>query len=257
MKEEIKKNFIELNKKFNEIKNKEYIKGIYNNLSAIGRTFEQELGLERNKESVPDYENIEIKTKRPYTKSYINLFCAVPTGEEENELKRIKDTYGYPCKKDKKYKVIYAEIYGDKINSAGMKYKYKLEVNKENQKLYLCVYNKYNELIEKKSYWTFEYLEQRLMTKLKYLAVINAWPKEIEGWNYFKYYKINYYVLKKFERFLDLIENGKIKLTLKVGIYLDPENYGKMYDHGCAFGISEENLKELFYEYDIITDELR
>ena len=40
------------------------------------------------------------------------------------------------------------------------------------------------------------------MTKL---AIINAWKKEIDGWNYFKYYKIDFYKLKKYK------ENDKCK----------------------------------------------
>ena len=39
----------ELQEKFNEISKKGYIKGIYNSLSSIGRTFENELNLPMNK----------------------------------------------------------------------------------------------------------------------------------------------------------------------------------------------------------------
>lgn len=55
------KEFIKLNKEFIKIRDKGYIKGIYNSTSAIGRTFENELGLEMNKECVPDHNGIEIK----------------------------------------------------------------------------------------------------------------------------------------------------------------------------------------------------
>lgn len=247
----MQKEFQKLATEFERITAKGYIKGIYNNLSSIGRTFEQELGLERNKESVPDYNGIEIKTRGVYSKSNITLFNAVPNGKEQNELKRIKDKYGYPCKKDKKYKVLYVDIYANKLTYGGYKYQYKLDVNKKDKKIYIQIYNALNELIDNEAYWDFEYLEQRLKTKLSHLAIINAWQKKIDGWNYFKYYKINYYTLKSFSKFIKMIENGKIRLTLKIGIYLDKENYGKMYDHGCGFGIHEEDIKDLFYIYDI------
>lgn len=66
------KNVIKLRKEFERIKSKGYKKGIYNNYSAIGRTFENELNLPENWFSIPDYYGIEIKTRRTYSKSFIN-----------------------------------------------------------------------------------------------------------------------------------------------------------------------------------------
>ena len=83
----------ELQQEFERISQKGYIKGIYNSLSSIGRTFENELNLPRNKECVPDYKGIEIKTRRTYSKSAITLFTAVPNGKGKYEIERIKDAY--------------------------------------------------------------------------------------------------------------------------------------------------------------------
>ena len=106
MNETIEKTMQELQEKFNEISKKGYIKGTYNSLSSIGRTFENELNLPMNKECVPDYYGIEIKTRRTYSKSAITLFTAVPDGEEHKEIERLKNTYGYPYKRDKNYKAL-------------------------------------------------------------------------------------------------------------------------------------------------------
>ena len=245
--EEITKKIKKLKKEFKKIAEKGYIKGIYNNSASIGRTFESELNLEMNKNSVPDYEGIELKTRRTYSKSMITLFNAVPDGNKPLELSRLRDKYGWPYKRDKKYKALYAEVYGNIIKSAGTKYKYKLEVNRQDEKIYLCIYNKEERLIEKEVYWSFNYLKEKLFNKLKILAIIEAWPNKIDGWNYFKYYRINFYKLKKFDDFINLIENGKIKLSIRIDIYVDKENYGKMYDHGCGFSISKKDINLLFY----------
>lgn len=242
--------FLKLQKEFNRISKKGYIRGIYNTSSAIGRTFENELGLEMNKKSVPDYQNIEIKTKRGYTKSTLTLFNAVPDNQE-SELKRLKDTYGYPYKKDKNYKVLFVEVFSNKLTFGGAKYQYKLDVDKNRQKVFLCIYNKKAILLERKVFWSFTYLKEKLLNKTKYLAIIKAWTKEINGWNYFKYYKINFYIIKSFDKFIEMLENGKIKLIIKINIYLDKEHYGQMYDHGCGFDISEEYISMLFYNYMI------
>lgn len=54
------------------------------------------------------------------------------------------------------------------------------------------------------------------------------------------------YKLNDFDKFIDLIENGTIKMTIKVDIYVNEKYYGKTYDHGCGFAIEEKNLCKLF-----------
>lgn len=247
MDETIKK----LQKELEIISKKGYIKGIYNNSASVGRTLEHELNLQRNTLEIPDYEGIEIKTRRTYSKSYITLFTAVPDGIEQREMERLKNTFGYPYKNDKKYKALYADVYGNRKNYAGVKYQYKLDVDREKQKIFLCVYDRYDNLIERKIYWSFIYLESKLMLKLQTLALVNVWPKQINGWNYFNYYKNDFYILKDFDTFIDLIEIGIIKITLKIDIYKDEIKYGKTYDHGCGFCIQESNIMKLYTKYHI------
>lgn len=246
--------FKKLQNEFNRIKKKEYIKGIYNSASSIGRTFEYELGLDRNKESMPDYNGIELKVHRPYSKSAITLFTAVPDGADGLEVNRLRDTYGYPSRRDKNCKVLYAEVYGNKANFGGAKYQYRMNVSQEDRKVYLCIYNKFGKLIEKRIYWSFDYLEKKLFAKLKYLAIVCAFSKEIGRWNYFKYYKIEFFALKDFDTFLKLIGDGTIKFMLKIGVYWDTDNYGKIYDHGCSFAIPMDDIRKLFNRYIIDVD---
>jgi len=243
-----------LQKEFERISKKGYIKGIYNSLSSIGRTFENELNLPMNKEPVPDYNGIEIKTRRTYSKSPVTLFSAVPDGEAPLEVERLKNTYGYPCKRDRRYKVLYFDAYGDRLSFGGVKYQYKLDIDRKKERVYLCVCNRQGKLLERKVYWSFKYLESKITTKLNYLAIVNVRPNKKDGWNYFKYYKIEYYTLKNFDTFLQLLENGTIKLNFKVDIYLDKANYGKTYDHGCSFRIHEEDITKLFNKIDITMD---
>lgn len=240
------KNIKKLQYEFERIRRKGYIKGICNNYSAIGRTFENELNLPENPFSTPDYYGIEIKTRREHSKSHITLFNAVPDGENLFEIERIKETYGYPYKKDRNYKVLYVEAYGNKLNFAGIKYQYKIAVDRRQKKVYLCIFDKYTNLIEKKVFWSFDYLNEKLTRKLKFLAIVNAWTNKINDWNYFKYYKMDIYILKDFDTFINLIEDGTIKIVLKIDIYTNEKNYGKTFDHGCGFTIAKPNITKLF-----------
>ena len=243
---EIIESMICLKQKFTEISKKGYIKEICNGYSSIGRTFENEINLAENEFGLPDYNGIEIKTRRAYSKSAITLFNATPDGDDLFEIERLKNTYGYPCKKDKRFKVLYLEVFGNKKNYAGVKYQYKIDVDRNKNKIYLCIYNRNDKLLERKVSWSFDYLRERLLLKINYLAVVNAWNKKIDDQDYFKYYKLSFYKLINFDNFIDLIENGKIKIIIKVDIHTGKSNYGKTYDHGCGFSIKEDDLTKLF-----------
>ena len=246
----MKEKFLELQKEFYKIRGKGYIRGIYNSSSSIGRTFENELNLSMNKESVPDFKGIEIKTRRPYSKCLMSLFNAVPDSGKIEELKRLRNRYGYPYHRDRRYKCVYIDAFSDRYTSFSKNYKSKINIDNKNRRIYLDIFNQKEELLEHKVYWSFDSLKEKLENKFTYLAIIHAWPNKIDGWNYFKYFSIKFYMLKNFKRFLNLINNGKIRLQIKVDIYLDKDNYGRMYDHGCSFSIAEEDITKLFYEYN-------
>lgn len=116
--------------------------------------------------------------------------------------------------------------------------------------IYVSIINILN-LLQRKIYWSFDYIRERVLLKLNYLAIVNAWTNQINGWNYFKYYKIDFFKLKSFDDFLNLLENGKIKIVIKVGIYLDEKRYGKTNDHGCGFAIKSEDLLCLYDKINI------
>ena len=248
--------FVKLNKEFERIKQKGYIKGIYNSPSSIGRTFEQELGIIGNNKSLPDYYGIELKTRKSNAKSLINLFNAFPDGREKNELLRLRDTYGYPYKKDRKYKCLYIEAYANKVNKCGIKYYFKLDIDTKNERIYLSIYNNNKELIEKKIFWSFSYLKRKLKNKLSFLTLIHSNNKIINGWGYHEYYDIKFYVLKNFRKFLKLLEDGKIKMYLEINVRQDKVHYGQVHYNGCSFQINESNIEELFYKYDLDTGKL-
>ena len=147
----INKKYSNLINNFNLISQKKWIKSIVNNTSGVGLTFESLLGKLPDSMFFPDYYGIEIKTRRAYSKSAITLFNATPDGEDLFEIERLKNNYGYPCKSDRNYKVIYIEAFGDKLNFAGVKYQYRIDVDRKDNKIYLCIYNKYSKLALEKN----------------------------------------------------------------------------------------------------------
>ena len=179
----------------------------------------------------------------------INLFNAGPLGATEYEVKRIRDTYGYPDKFDKSLKRFGATIGADKPVKVGLFYRFQLRIDKEKDKLILCVYDWNDVCIDESTYWHLSILKEKLVRKLNVLALIKAWPNRIGGIEYFKYYKMNIYLLRDFDYFLKALEESKIKVSFKIGNHYEKEKYGFVHGHGVGFAIAEEDLDSIFEYY--------
>ena len=250
----IKKEMHHLLAQFIEIRNLGYIKSTAKGTAVVGITFENYLGKKADSYSIPDYHGIEIKTKRAYSKSYITLFGMSPNGITTNEANRLLENYGYTKKNSKNKKCLYSEVICNALNSAGIKYYFKLRLDYSQKSLFLQVYNQQKQLIEESIYWNFSDIQIRLYNKLTYLAYILAWPKIINGEEYFKYYSIKFYVLKDFSIFLDLLEKGHIKIIIALTNTSNSKFNNRLSSHKISFAINPEYLSTLFYLYNIKND---
>lgn len=239
---------LKLQKEFERVKSIGYVKSVNNSYSGIGLTFEKLIGVSNNNFEIPDFNGIEIKTKRKYSKSFITLFNSIPDGSNLFEIKRLQENYGYPDKILKQCKVLNGDVVANKKLNIGLKYKFELKVDRQSQKVFLNVYNN-NELIDNNSYWSFQILEEKLNRKLKILALISAWPTTKNNDIYYKYTNMEIYTLKSFSNFIDLIENGTIKVVFKIGVFRSGNRIGQIHDHGSGFAIREEDLLKLYELY--------
>ena len=235
-----------LKSKFTEIKKIGWIECDRLNSGNIGIMFEKLIGVATNEFEIPDFGSIEIKTKGKSQFKYISLLNCVPTGPHYHEIERIKDRFGYPDAKLRRFKVFHGDVFGNKLTRIGNEYSFKLNVYKKNNKITLGIYDTRDNKIEEIVYWDFDILQEKLNRKLSYLALINVDKKIVDGKLLLKYSKISFYKLKGFNTFIDLIENGFIKVTFKIGIYRDEKRLGKIHDRGTAFSIEEKNINKLF-----------
>ncbi len=140
---------------FKKIKNMNYILGKHKGCANAGLTFENLLGLNNHSLEIPDFNGIEIKTKKIFSNRCIKLFTSVPDGEELFEIKRLVNRFGYPDKIDRHFNVMCGEIFCNKLNRIGAKYLYKLDIDYKNEKIFLEIYNKKSKLIDKNISWSF------------------------------------------------------------------------------------------------------
>lgn len=233
--------------KFNNIRALGYVKAINNNNSGIGLTFEELLGKKADNFSLPDFQNVlEIKTKLAFSKKPIHLFKLTPEGTNFIETKSILEKYGYYQASNKNYKVFNGTISAKNIYKIGFYYYFSLSVNYKEEKVVLLVYDCNKKLIDNNVYWSFNKIENALIRKLKYLAIVYVWSTKKNGFNYYKYYRYDIYKYSNFYTFLNLLENGIINITFSIDIYKSNKRYGQIHDHGTSFNIDKNNIEKLF-----------
>lgn len=239
-------NIIKLDHEFKRIKELGWVKSITKGSAGVGMTFEYLLGKEFDNKCLPDYDGIELKARRCYTKSLINLFNANPNSKE-NVSKYLVNNYGYPDYMYKSCNVLFAEVDTLEKRKAGINYKFILKVFKKGKRVSLWIYDKDDNIMDCTTvYWTFEYLKNKLESKLKLLAVTVASRKFINDIEYFHYLMIRYYQLKNFNFFINLIEKGIISICIKISVYRNGDKVGSIDDKGISFRIKYEDLDKLF-----------
>lgn len=237
--------FIVLIKKFNEIKNMSWVQTYRSGPTGVGATFEQLLGKAKENFSIPDFRDVEIKTKRYNTNRPYSLFSSEPDGTYMFETDRLRKTYGYPSKQNKRFLVLNNTISVKSLTKIG-DFRFKLKIDRMKQKIILVILNISNEVIDTQTFWEFNTLRTVLERKLKYLAIIKAYSKFIKETEYFKYDSIRIYKNVSFNKFIDLLEQGKIVINFKIGVFTDEHRFGQTHNHGTSFHIYESDLKNLY-----------
>ena len=224
---------------FIRISKKGWIKSISKSIGSVGLTFEKELGKSPDSMYFPDYYGIEIKCTTYYSKYPLFLFTLAFDGPTFPEINRIVEKYGYYDKDYKDKKVLFEKLSCINYNIVNDKFKFKLEIDEKEERLYLCVYNLYDELLEKKSFVYLDSIKNHLLLKLNKLAIIHAFKKKIKNEDYFRYYKLDIYNIKTFETFIKLLKEGIIDITLIARISKSGIDRGRYRNKNLVFHIKK------------------
>ena len=238
--------------KFREIHALGWIKSVNEISSGVGMTFEKLLGKEEDDFSFPDFEGIEIKTQRISSDYPITLFGLAPWGKDFPEIERLRKQYGYYDYSDDDNKKLNVEFYCSKKVLIHNRYFFNLDINYEDQKIYLIIRDIDNNVIDNYAYWSFDDIKEKLNGKLHYLGFIHAFSKKELGNEYFKYFKLECYEIKNLDTFLALVE----KNIICVSITTSPVKYGPSMGKNkasCYFRIGKFDLDKLF-DLDCIID---
>lgn len=249
MNEETKK----LIEEFKIISNKGWIISVNKGLGSIGLTFEQELNKLPDSMYFPDFYGTEIKCTSRFSRYPISLFTIAFDGPTFPEINRILDKYGYSDKKYPDKKVLFERLYFRKPTIVDNKWKFKLELDKLEEKIYLCVYTLNDNLIERQSFVYLKSIYNHLMLKLSKLAIINASSRLFDNEKKFRYYKISIFKIISFERFLELLNMDDIDVSLIARVQKSGHNEGIYKNKNLVFKLKKDKITELFnliYSYD-------
>ena len=233
-------------KRFREIKKMGWVASKNNDLSGIGSTLENLFGIEQNSLEIPDLINFELKSHDLNSKFSITLFSATPDGDYLFEVERLKNTYGYPDKDMKEFKILNFETSANQLNNLGSNFKQTIRINRQKEVVKLHILTNNLELIDNEVSWSFKMLKEKFERKLRYLVLIDAQKKYENKTIYFKYENINFYESYSFDKFIELLEQGIIKIIFKIGVYKKGEKRGKIHNRGVVFTIPRRSVELLF-----------
>lgn len=212
--------------------------------TGIGKTLEDLLDKEEDNHDLPDFHDIEIKTHETASTSMLTLFTKAPTYPRGANT-HLRNNYG--TEDDHGNKILHATVSGNKItNSQKYDYNFKIRVEREEEKIVLEVYDKEGVLVDDRVYWSFIALEKQINKKLKYLTIIsgdsrlsaNGIDKE------YRYTEIDVVSDLRVDRLVEGIENGDLKIDIRIGAYQTGKKMGKTHDHGTAFRINTIKLMD-------------
>lgn len=229
---------------FEKINEKGYVKGVNNNLlNSCGLTFESLLDIKPNSNKEPDYKDIEIKTSTRFSNYPITLFTSTFNGLRDNESQYILENYGIFDKEFTKYKVFNISLKYNKL----VKYdNYYLKLIKKNDGIIVEVYTLDYKLIDEIAYIDYKSIQERLELKLKKMVLILASKKILNNQLYFRYYRINCYILKNFEDFKTAIKLNDIKVSISLRFDRSNELLGKNRNKGLIFSIKKDRIFSIF-----------
>lgn len=231
---------------FLRIKNRGFIKSNRKGNTGIGKTFEDCCGITENNSQLPDFKNIELKSQREYTGSYLTLFTKSPSSPRSaNTMLRMN--FGSFDKMNSDVKILHTSIYANSFNNHISGYGYKLQVDRQEEKIYILVKSlRENIIVSNEIYWTFGDLKRKVDTKLSLVAYISAETKKINNHEEFWFNKAILLSGLNFEKFINLLEEGKVMVDIRAGSYKQGDKKGKTHDHGTAFRIAKKDLKYFF-----------
>jgi hypothetical protein len=213
---------------------------------CLGNAFEDLVGKKEDNKAEADFMGIELKSHRIITSSLMSLFSKSPSSPKGVNT-YLRETYGV-IEPESGKKVLNTTVSGHHFNSHRGGHNFKIDVDRENEKLWLIVKDSSTgEIFESKNvgnnvYWDFQVVQNALIKKLNKIAILYGEEKDENGTHYVRYEKMLILEGLTLEKMLKAIEDGELMVDIRIGVYASGKNIGKTHDHGTGFRIHLDKL---------------
>ena len=208
--------------------------------TGIGKTLEDLLGIPENNIDGPDFGDYELKSCRLNSNSILTIFTKTP--QPRGAANTLRMTFGYSSDAyDNDEKVLHSTLSADRfvpIADTGRSLKI------------LCGPTKISIIAEdgiEYAYWTREQLkvafEKKYKNKFVYVKALSRGLGSNEEFKFVEAYEVSGF---DYEAFVDLLEEGRIYIDLRIGQYHGGIKHGQTHDHGTGFRIKENDQPLLF-----------
>lgn len=224
-----------------------WVRSHRSNNTGIGKTLEDLLMIDENNLDEADIGDVEIKSQRALTSSKVTLFTKKPTGPDgANNI--LRDQYGVQNPKHPDLMQMHASMF-NYWNQTYKKWGMRLQPNDEEERIYLEIKDLGTDQLEPFTCWyDYDVIRHIISKKMNILAFVSSDSRTgTDGKEEFRFTKCKLFYGGTFERFLTLMNDGKIQYDIRIGSYKTPgKNYGKVHDHGSGFRIARGNMPDLF-----------
>lgn len=236
---------VKLIEKFKEIKRKGWLETKRHGDQCLGNAFEDFIGKKEDNKSEADFYGIELKAHRNVTQSMISLFSKAPSFPKGVNT-HLRETYGVVDDQHNK-RVLNTTINGVKENSHRGGHKFKLVVDRVNERIYVQIRDaESNVIIDDEIYWSFSVLSKALEKKISKVAILYGDEKDEDGKHFVRYTGMRIIEGLSIEKLIKSIEDGKLLVDIRIGVYASGKNKGKTHDHGTAFRMHLNDLLTLY-----------
>ena len=227
-----------------DLKEKGFVKTLRSGDTGVGQTLEEKLGIEENNFPGPDGIDTELKGARRNSTSMLTLFTKSPLPRGINS--KLRQEYGYPDQKYKEKMILCTTVNSVDFNTIKNDKGF-IVISKEDR-IELQHYRnpiKFTNL--ENAYWLKDTIEKSIKKKYKkhllYVKADSRGNGNNEEFHYNEAYLLEGFDFKKFS--LNL-QDGILKVDLRMDIDYTGKNVGKIHDHGTAFRIMPSMLDKIF-----------
>ena len=232
-----------------EIEQKGFIPTHRNGDTGIGKTLEDELGIEESPVQAADLGAVELKATRKDSGSMMTLFTKSPSKRGVNNSV-LRNRYGYQTEEsielNPDVKVLHTTVNGADFNTLnGEKF---LKITSVGDRLYL---EHAQDGILEDVYWEKDKLKKAFDKKYptqKMYHVQAETQRSNDGTEEFHYDEASSLSGFSGDKMIECVESGELVVDIRLGVYASGDKKGKPHDNGTAIRVSPSKLDDCFDE---------